>query len=400
MRLPSYPFLLAALAGLGTITIAPALASAQTVAVLGIRSVDGDDEFARDLTGALRHAATQVRGWSVSEREVTLTQMALAHGCEEPDPGCLALMADSLQVERIIYGDVRRTSASEQYDFSVILHIFNADSDQIEHTVTDTVPHGRRDIDDLRDLVRRYIAALSGAPRTGTLHINVNVPGAQVFVDGELLGTADTDGRLTATDVPAGTRSVRVVAPGHHSFRSTVSVEAYGEATFEAELEAGGGSGGGGSFPVELVTGAGLLVVAAGLAAGWIGSWVHLRFGLEQDPDYQAYRRTAGPYLQANPALTDVCQAAQSSVLDERTLGGAFAQETRLRAVERVCNEAPTWEVLQFVFGIGAAAAGVGAYFLVTALTGGDASAAQAEAWQLTPSFGPNHAYVGVARRF
>src|SRR5690606_22646690 len=115
----------------------PGAAQAQSGAslvVLGIRSVEGDDEFTRNLTGALRHAASQVAGWDVSDREVTLAQMALAHGCDDPDPPCMAAIADSLEIQRVLYGDVRRTSAGDSFDFSINLHLFNGETDQIEHS--------------------------------------------------------------------------------------------------------------------------------------------------------------------------------------------------------------------------------------------------------------------------
>jgi hypothetical protein len=378
--------------------LAPAAASAQSVIVLGIRSVEGDDEFARNLTGALRHSASQVQGWSVSEREVTLTQMALAHGCDEPDPTCLEQMAQTLTAERILYGDVRRTNVGQTYDFSVNLHLFNATTNQIENTVTDTIPGVRRDIDDLREPARRYVAALSGAPRAGTLRVTVNVPGAEVFVDGESVGTADEEGRLVIDAVQAGSRSVRVVAPGHQSFTSTVSVEAYGEASFEAELQAGS-SAPSAPFPTDLVVGVSLLVVAAALAGGMIASWVQID-GMQSDLEYQALRTNAGVYLASNAdAPRDVCALiAQGSPHRGAVLAGRDT-ETRNR-MDAICGDAPTWEALQFVFGIGAAAAaGVGAYFLVSALSGSSAAPSE-QAIQLTPSFGPDHGYLGVSGRF
>jgi hypothetical protein len=378
--------------------LAPAVASAQTVIVLGIRSVEGDDEFARNLTGALRHSASQVQGWTVSEREVTLTQMALAHGCDEPDPTCLEQMAQTLTAQRILYGDVRRTNAGQTYDFSVNLHLFNAETNQIENTVTDTIPGVRRDIDDLREPARRYVAALSGAPRAGTLRVTVNVPGAEVFVDGESVGAADGEGHLVVSDVQAGSRSVRVVAPGHQSFASTVSVEAYGEATFEAELQAGS-SGPSAPFPTELVVGVCLLVVGAALAGGMFASWVQIN-DMETYSDYQALRARAGTYLAANPdAPSDVCALIAPSSTHRGALVSSADVQTQNR-LDAVCRDAPTWEALQFVFGIGAAAAaGVGAYFLVSALSGSSAPPSE-QAIQLTPSFGPDHVYLGVAGRF
>ncbi len=408
MQRSSLVSLLTALAVTGSVLASPAMASAQqqaSVIVLGIRSVEGDDEFTRNLTGALRHAAAQVPGWTVSDREVTLAQMALAYGCDEPDPMCMSQIADSLQVGRVIYGDVRRTSAGDSYDWSINLHVFNAETDQIEHSVADTIPGVRRDIDDLREPARRYMAELGGAPRVGAVHVSVNVPGAEVFIDGQSVGTADDQGQLAVSDVAVGTRSVRVVAAGHQSFSSTIAVEPYGDASFEAELEAtGGGTGGGVS--IELVTGIGLLVAAAGLAAGWIASWAQVN-SLNSDPQFQQFRREAGNYLVAtqgasvNASSFDVCglNSQNRYLMTSGPSGHVYASDTGDRT-HAVCSQASTFEALEFVFGIGAAAAaGVGAYFLISALLG-DSTPPSQQAWRLVPSFSLSHGYLGVAVDF
>jgi hypothetical protein len=401
----------ALLSGASWAAAAPASAQS-TVIVLGIRSFEGDDEFARNLTGALRHAASQVQEWTVSDREVTLAQMALAHGCEEPDPTCLRQMAGSLSTQRIVYGDVRRTSASGTYDWSVNLHVFNAETDRIEHSVAEIIPGGRSDIDDLREPVRRFMARLSGAPQVGTLRVSVNVPGAEVFIDGESVGVADASGELRVPDVRSGSRNIRVAAPGHQGFRSTVSVEPYGEASFEAELQASASSGGGGDgIRAEVVAGIGLLGTAVGLAAAWIGSWAHVQFGLQNDPGYAQFRRDAAEFLRATQGAevdlgqVDVCalQAENGSLFQDPTpafpMGRQFAS-TGDRAAQ-VCSEASTFEALQFVFGIGAAAAaGAGLYFLIAGLSGGDASAPEEQSFRLLPSLGPDHAYLGVHLTF
>ena len=363
---------------------APAVASAQSVIILGIRSLDGDDDFARNLTGGLRHAAAQVDGWQVSDREVTLAQMALAHGCDDPNPGCMAEIADSLSAERLIYGDVRRTSSGERFDFSVNLHMFNSESDQIEHSVADTIPGVRRDIDDLRGPVRRYIAALSGAPRVGSLRITVNIPGAEIFVDGTSVGRADGEGHLVVDGVEIGSRNVRIAAAGHQGFRSTVSIEAYGEATLEAELEQAGG--GGGEFPTGIVVGSGLLVVAGGLAAGWIYSWARVTQGIQNDEFYVSQRENY-----------DVGDNICEENVNRDSMGNAVGVNSRQLA--DLCSEASALEVLQYVFGLGAAAAaGVGAYFLVQAIMGDDA--ASESALMIVPSVTPDSASITVRGAF
>jgi hypothetical protein len=67
-----------------------------SVVVLGIRSVEGDDDVANDLTEQLRGAARGMEGWSVSSTAVSVAQMSLAHGCEELDAACLTEIAQGL----------------------------------------------------------------------------------------------------------------------------------------------------------------------------------------------------------------------------------------------------------------------------------------------------------------
>ncbi len=356
---------------------APTVASAQSLIVLGVRSAEGDDEFTRNLTGAVRGAASHVEGWEVSDREVTFVQMALVHDCDNPNPTCLGAIAAALGVERIIYGDVRRTSAGDDYDFSINLHVFNATSSTIEHSVADTIPNVQRDIDDLREPALRWIRSLQGAPRTGTLIVRVNVPGAEVLVDGTSVGTVDDNGALRVEDVEAGTRQVRVTAEGHTAFTSSVSVEAYTEATLEGELQAG--SEGGGGVPVDLVVGTSLLIAAGAFAAVWIYSGVTV-FGHMNSDEWAGIR--AG--------------------YDESTANLCTSGTVDTGRPTDICNEAATLEVLQFVFmGLTALAGGLGLYFVVSGASASSGSSdAEAARLELVPSFGPEHAYLGARLRF
>ncbi|MCA9604095.1 MAG: PEGA domain-containing protein [Myxococcales bacterium] len=356
--------------------VAPAVASAESVMVLGVRSVEGDDEFTRNLTGAVRHAASLVEGWEVSDREVTFVQMALVHDCDNPNPTCLNSIASALGVDLMIYGDVRRTAAGDEFDFSINLHLFNATSGTIEHSVADTIPGVHTDIDDLRDPARRWMRSLQGAPRTGTLVVRVNVPGAAVEIDGSPVGTVDGNGALRFEDVESGMRQVRVTAEGHTAFSSSVSIEAYAEATLEGELQVGS-DGGGGGLPVDLVVGSALLVAAAAFAGVWIYSGVTV-FGHMNSDEWSNIRDGY------DPSTSNLCQS--SAPRSDRT--------------NEICNEVATLEVLQFVFmGLTAVAGGLGLYFVISGASGDD-SASDAATLELLPSFGVDHAYLGARIRY
>ncbi len=364
--------------------IAPSVVSAQSVAVLGIRSMEGDDEFARNLTGALTHAGSQIGGWAISDREVTLSQMALVHGCDDPHPSCLHEIAASLSVDRLVYGDVSRTSAGDDYQFSVNLHYFDNETGQIEHSVVDTIPRLRQDIDDLREPAQRWIAALSGMPRTGNLIVRVNVPGAEVSVDGNSVGVVDADGTLRVSDVQEGSRQVRVTAAEHTTFTASVSIEAYGEATLEGELQA---ANGGEPFPVDLVVGSGLMVAAAAFAAVWIYAGATV-FSLNNDP---TWRGTEGPDGMLRGGIRGLYPESESNLC--ASAGTVNETET--------CNQAATLEVLQFVFaGLTAVAGGVGLYFILSGLSGDDEEASDAATLEILPSVGPNHGFLGARVRF
>lgn len=396
----------------------PAGAQAQsTVVVLGIRSLEGDDDFTRNLTGALRHAASQIDGWTVSDREVTLAQMALAHGCADPDAACMGNIAGALEADLVIYGDVRRSSNETDFDFSLNLHLYNQGSREIAHSVAETIPGVRRDIDDLRDPARRYVAALSGAPRTGTLSVSTNVPGAEVFIDDESAGTTDGEGHLIVTDIPSGSRSIRVVAEGHQSFTSTATIEAYGEANFEAELQAGssGDGGGGGGVNALTIIGAVSLGLAAVAAAVWIGGFIHIHGGIGADEgntstgdeDWGSARVIYGTYPPTHPmyqaggdnTVPDICAEARgpnAALYEGRQLppnvrGTSFVAD--------LCDEYDTWLPIQIGAGITAAVltgAGIG-LLLAGVLSGDDGGSANIS---VAPSFSDNYQGVTVFGSF
>jgi hypothetical protein len=63
-------------------------------------------------------------------------------------------------------------------------------------------------------------APVSAAPKTGTLRIDSDVPGAQVFIDRVFIGAAP----VTAPNVAPGTHRVNVSAPGYDGVAETVEV--------------------------------------------------------------------------------------------------------------------------------------------------------------------------------
>ena len=351
-------------AALSASLAAPVAAQDVTAMVLGIRSVEGDDDFARNLTGSLRHAASQVPGWSVSDAEVSLSQMSLAHGCDEPDAACMAEIAGDLDSQRIIYGTVRRTGAGEEYSFALTLYLFNAESGQIEQSLTDTIPRIHSDIDDLRPYARRYITQLADLQQVGRIRVETTA-GATVSVDGEVAGTADATGIFVAQEVPVGRRTVEVSAEGRQGFRASVTVVADQEAEVAATLDEVVDTSGGGSLPWA---GLATLGGSAVFAILTIWTWAKIN-GLSDDADYDTYRRLV-------PVGNNVC----SDISAGTTYG---APDDVFRGAGNVCDQADTLEILQYVFLGAAVAAGAVGTWLVLSHDGGDDSEATASGTRL-----------------
>lgn len=59
------------------------------------------------------------------------------------------------------------------------------------------------------------------APTGGTLHIDSDVPGAQVFIDRQYIGATP----LTAPDVPPGTHQLNISAQGYNGIAESIDVE-------------------------------------------------------------------------------------------------------------------------------------------------------------------------------
>lgn len=222
---------------LAALLMAPASARAEDASalVLGVRSLEGDDALARHTTEALTLHASNMDGWSVGDRRVSLAQMMLVHDCDESDARCMAGVAQSLDVDRLIYGTLRRTGAGDRYDFSLGLHLFDRHTGQIERGLTVELPREEA-ADHVTAHAPRWVGQLAGRPASGALRVSVNVPGAEVRVDGNAVGAAGETG-VIQTDMQAGAHRVEVAAEGYGTFRSTVEVAAHRETSLEVELE-------------------------------------------------------------------------------------------------------------------------------------------------------------------
>ena len=354
-----------------------AIARAQeAVVVAGLTSVDGDDDYARALSGALRHAATAVHGWSVSERDVGLANLELVAGCEAPDPACLQQIATSVGAQRLIFGTIARTGV-DHYDFAVSVHAYSVATQSIEENVDRNLPSSRTDIDELRGPAREIIDLFANVPHVGT--IRVTAAAAQpVRIDGAAVGTTDAGGSFVASDIAAGPHEV--VAGDQPAMTVTVTEGSEAVAAFSATSSGGGG---GPSIDWAAVT----LLSVAGLAiVGMVVSWAEL-LTLSNDSAYNSYRMQLGSTY---GLMGDVaCQESSFNAVGS----GVTSSHAR-----DVCSQGNTFEILQYVFlGVAVAAGATGIVLLVLDSSGNHD---EAQTVSLVPHVGPQGGGMDLTLRF
>lgn len=363
---------LAALALLLSMPLGRAEAQA-SVSVLGLTSLEGDDEFARNFTGALRHAATQVDGWTVSDRDVALTQMELTHDCSGSDAACMVEIAGTLGSSRVIYGTIQRAPIGTRYEFQVTLFLFNAETGEVEERITENVPSSDTDIDALRTPARNMVRALSAATSPGVVRVT-GASDLEVRIDGAVVGRTDAGGTYLSDALPPGEHVVRL-----GDAEETVTVAGGETLAAFAILEGSGGGGGGGS--VLPFVGIGLMGVGA--AALIVSFWSMGEIdSVNNSAAHEAFRQRVG----AMPGVTandDSC---------------AFADAIGYTG----CSYGSTMEILQYVMlATGVVAVGAGAALLVIGL-GEDSGTSDTAGvrLRLSPSLSPERAYLGATLEF
>ncbi|GAB4201106.1 MAG: hypothetical protein OHK0013_12730 [Sandaracinaceae bacterium] len=334
---------LAFVAGTG-LSMASARAQSTNVVVLGLTSLEGDDTFATNLSGALRAAASQVRGWAVSDRDVPLSQLELATGCDATELACVHQIATTVGAERLVYGTIQRDGAGSRFQFRIQIHLYDTASNTILRSLDERLPSTRTDIDDLREPARNYASALAGAS------------GATVGSGAGLPPEGETGGGETGGGESGG-----------------------GEIGGEQTPTSGGGDDIGRlNWPAFA-----LLAVAVGGAIGWIVT------GLDAQANAQRVDQFRAAAVMRGGVGGPICDPAVINEYREINAG-----------VEAACTSPA--EVLQFVFlGVTAVAGATGIGLLAANGVMSPASSETDRArLRILPAFGPQGGSLGLHLTF
>ncbi len=356
--------------------------AATSAAVLGVRSLDGEDGLERRLSAALRKSALELGAYSLSEREVSLEQMSLAQGCEEPDTRCLTEIAKTLGVELLLYGTVVGTP----HGYELTLYTFDVGPGRMTSVVEHQLEPQRLKASAAEATLAALLRRLSEVPaprppepETGKLRLVGDVPGAQILVDGEARGALDDQGVLTL-ELSPGKHTVRAGGLGPLEDRLAL-VEESGTTELELKLKPAQAPDrvvapekprasappppvdrGSSRRSARRIAGWVTLGLGGAFAAATIYSWVRIR-NINDSGDYVAYRHQFRPGGMVG-GTSNACAAAAHGELAARDPSMAALE----RSAHSLCKEADTLETLQYVFLGGALlSAGVGTYLLVSA---------------------------------
>jgi hypothetical protein len=285
----------------------PVVARAQSVAVLGLTSDDGDDGLATSVTRAVRSEVESDARYEVSSSHVSLAQMTMAQDCEITDAQCRIAIANALKVERVIYGAVHRSS---RRTLDIELHMANR-RDGTETRATRSL--SSRDTSDaaFARVATELLAELRGEPSE---HDEAAAPTAVPTVAPKV-SPLDDEGNHTAAPVREPTQDSE---PGSNDW-----------------------------------IGYTLIGVAVAATAMTAVSWMQIDKA-QTNPGLATYRKAVD-----YERVKDAC--------DEAEHGSTYGVSTEvLDDARSACRQGRTFEVLQYVFlGTAIASAGVGAYFLL-----------------------------------
>lgn len=384
----SFLRLFACIAALATVvSVVPSTAQAQgsSVYVLGLRSIEGDDEFARELSGVIRVAAGRIPGWAVAPDEVTLSQMTMMHACDEPNRECMGAIAGDLGAAKIIYGTIVRRGDS---GFGLTLYLYDHASESIEDQLTDTIPRGETSMDVLRPRAQRYTAQLGGQARYGSLRLEVGEPSATVRVDNNAVGVTNAAGTILVEDLTEGSHRVEVDAEGFDPFSTTLEIEADDQTEIRVNLNAPGGGGGGSNL--GWIPGTALIVGGAIALGIGINSGIKVLRWDREGEDLREANFDAGQIASLSDCVNGASEALGNRDGSVRCMGVDYNRHEALILSpgqdrnaceiaqpgswqEDVCNQQNTAKVVAWVLNtIGAISVGVGTFLLIRSLSNDD----------------------------
>jgi len=132
------------------------------LAVVGLRTPDGDVDVAGALSAALRDAA-RAQGYEVPDNTPSFDQEFAMVGCSTTSPECLSLIASDLHAQKYLYGTLLRVGRGREAPMSVEVSLWDDVTRREVHREAATFTRAQMasSPDTVRDIARRMMEALT-----------------------------------------------------------------------------------------------------------------------------------------------------------------------------------------------------------------------------------------------
>ena len=214
---------LLALAVLACACAAPTLASAQgrvPIAVMDLSGRGVDEAAAAALTTEVSNTLSQLRVFQVITREDIKRMLQLEQTRQQctgdVDAACMAEIGGALGVDYLVYGDVSKIA--EVYSVSLVL--LDISRAQAANRASRKITEAGLLLSEAAQATKLLVQPLL-ADKKGYLVLDVRELGAEVKLDGRLVGVTPLPGRL---EVAMGAHDVLVEKEGFLTYAKTVDV--------------------------------------------------------------------------------------------------------------------------------------------------------------------------------
>lgn len=352
-----------------------------TTTVLGLLSTEQTASFSEEFSSYLRDAVAARPELGHTGKDQTLEQVAMAFGClESLDPMCLADIGSSLETGNLIYGKVDATGGDDP-GYKVTITLFDVTGGKVLKTTSVTIAEDKQGSIYLQEASDRIIAELFGEEPETAIIVQSNVAGAAILLDDVKVGKTGSE-PFWLRDVDPGEHVIKVEKEKFEPFEKEIKIEKGSRMDIDAPLYIAGEKppvegGGGGVTPVgggpkvdkdkkknknKVKMGVGAGVTAVGLGLIGVGGGMTGKVASAND-DLSAARAVT---LQGQ----DVCACFDKGLPTADCFGSsAWPTGVDPGKVKDACSSGKLGQTAQFVFyGVGAAALGVGLYFLIDSI--------------------------------
>lgn len=315
----------------------------QHVALLKLESAALHDPLTARFDERLRARLSERTGSALHDTQASLGQMSLAQDCNVAQAQCLDEIAQSFEVQALIFGSVSLDPSPP----TAVVHYFDVQHGTLDRSSEITFSSHDAADEELAHEAERVVTELLGPEATLAAEVTVAPP---VSARQELEVAEQEQAQVSTLTAPESADAMLAHPTSLPPPRELAPPPAAAPSVAPARPQPRSGLNGRQIAGIALLGGAALSV---GLS---VLSFVHVERA-DEDDDLQRYRKLVG---QRANEVRDVC--------DEASLGRRYGLETSgFSRVQSTCDTGSTFEALQFVFiGTAVVSGGLGAYFLAT----------------------------------